>query len=78
MKARLVSMGNSRGMRIPKPLIEELGLGDEVELQVRDGAIVIAPLVAPCHRWAEAAATLSEGMLDSQRPARFDEAEWQW
>ncbi len=31
--ARLVQIGNSRGVRIPKPLIEEAGLTDEVELR---------------------------------------------
>jgi antitoxin MazE len=40
-KARLVRIGNSRGVRLPKPLIEQAGLSDEVELDVRDGAIVI-------------------------------------
>ncbi len=43
MKTRLVSIGNSRGVRLPKPLIEEAGLSDEVEIRVRAGAIVIAP-----------------------------------
>lgn len=78
MKARLVSMGNSRGVRIPKPLIEQVGLGDEVELQVRDGAIVIAPLRAPRAGWAEAAAAASDGLLDPEAPTRFDETEWRW
>ncbi len=44
MKARLVRIGNSRGVRLPKPLIEEAGLSDEVELQVRDGSVVIRPV----------------------------------
>ena len=36
MKARLVRIGNSRGLRLPKPLIEEAGLKDEVEIALRD------------------------------------------
>ena len=44
MKTRLVRIGNSRGVRIPKPLIEQAGLTDEVEMGVRDGAIVIAAI----------------------------------
>jgi antitoxin MazE len=78
MKARLVNMGNSRGVRIPKPLIEEAGLVDEVELHVRDGAIVIAPLRAPRAGWAEAAAALSDGLLDPEVPTRFEDDEWRW
>jgi antitoxin MazE len=37
MKARLVRIGNSRGVRLPKPLILEAGLGEDVELRVQKG-----------------------------------------
>ena len=36
MKTRLVRIGNSRGVRIPKPLLEQAGLEDEVQLRVVD------------------------------------------
>ena len=39
MKSRLIRIGNSRGVRLPKPLIEEAGLKEEVEVQVREGAV---------------------------------------
>ncbi len=79
MKSRLVNMGNSRGVRIPKPLIEQAGLIDEVEVQVQDGAILITPVREPRTGWAEAAASMTEGgLLDPQTPTRFDEAEWEW
>lgn len=54
------------------------GLVDEVELHVRDGAIVIAPLRAPRAGWAEAAADLSDGLLDPAVPTRFEDDEWRW
>jgi len=82
MKARLVQIGNSRGVRIPKPLIEEVGLADEVELQVRDGAIVISPGRTPREGWAEAARALYEkeeaGLLDAPTSTHFDEEDWEW
>ena len=43
MITRLVPIGNSRGVRIPKPLLAESGLGDQVELQVKRGEIRIIP-----------------------------------
>ncbi len=43
MKTTIVSIGNSRGVRIPKPLLEESGLGINVELKVRKGEIKIVP-----------------------------------
>ncbi len=82
MKARLVRIGNSRGVRLPKPLIEQAGLGDEVELLVRDGAIVIAAAQRPRTGWAVAAKRLrqrgGDHLLDPASSTRFDEEEWEW
>jgi antitoxin MazE len=82
MKTHLVRIGNSRGVRLPKPLIEQAGLNDEVELRVRDGAIVIARAAVPRSGWAEAASRMrqhdEDKMLDSPTPTRFDEEEWRW
>jgi antitoxin MazE len=60
MKTRLIRIGNSRGVRLPKPLIEEASLTEEVELRARDGAIVIARLAAPRSGWTEAAKRLRQ------------------
>jgi antitoxin MazE len=82
MKARLIRIGNSRGVRLPKPLIVQAGLTDEVELEVREGAIVIASAIRPRAGWAEAARLGHERGDD--RPlvggssTRFDEEEWEW
>ncbi len=82
MKIRLVQIGNSRGVRLPKPVIEEVGLNDEVELQVREGAIIIRPLRAPRSGWSEAARALrmnsGDQLLDPLTPTHFDEEEWEW
>jgi len=82
MKTRLVQIGNSRGVRLPKPVIEEAGLDDEVELQVREGTVIIKPLKAPRSGWEEAARALREiggdVLLDPPTPTRFDEEEWEW
>lgn len=82
MKARLVRIGNSRGVRLPKPLIEQAGLGEVVELLVQDGAILIQSTAAPRTGWAEAARNLAEtdggGLLDAPTFTKFDEVEWRW
>jgi antitoxin MazE len=78
----LVQIGNSRGVRLPKLVIEEAGLADEVELQVREGAVVIRPLHPPRSGWEAAAKALRDSsgdrLLDSPTPTRFDEEEWEW
>lgn len=83
MKARLVRIGNSRGLRLPKPLIDQAGLGTDVELQLRGDGILIAPVKAPPRSgWAEAARRLQtrgEGqLLDPPTSTRFDDEEWEW
>jgi len=81
VKARIVRIGNSRGVRIPKPLLEQAGLPDDVELHAEDGRIVIAAGRPPRTGWAEAARELHErgedGLLETP-PTRFDGEEWEW
>ena len=82
MKARIVRIGNSRGLRIPKPVIEQIGLGDDVEMVVREGALIITPLGRPRAGWSEAFRVMAERgddrLLDEPRPTAWDEDEWQW
>ena len=82
MKTRIVRIGNSRGVRIPKPLLAQAGLGEEVELLVEAGAIRIESISAPRTGWAEAAqqlvATEGAGLLDEPVPTKFDTDEWDW
>ena len=36
MKTKLIRIGNSKGIRIPKPILEQTGISDEVEMEVFD------------------------------------------
>ncbi len=82
MRAKLVRIGNSRGIRLPKPLIEQAGLSDEVELEARKGAIVISPVNGTRAGWEDAALVLHERgddqLVDRHGSTRFDEEEWEW
>jgi antitoxin MazE len=82
VKTKLVRIGNSRGVRFPKPYIQQAGLKDEVVLTLRDHVIVVAAADGPRKGWAEAARRLSgerrQGLLTPETPTRFDEEEWKW
>ena len=79
MKTRLVRIGNSRGVRIAKPLIEEAGLTEEVEIRAQAGAVIITALSAARTGWAEAAAKFGPSrLLDAPSATRFDDKEWAW
>jgi antitoxin MazE len=81
IRARIVAIGNSHGVRIPKPLLEQAGLAGEVELHAEHGRIVIAATKGVRAGWADAAAQLhargEDGLLATPAPA-FDQDEWEW
>jgi antitoxin MazE len=83
MKTRIVRIGNSQGIRIPKPLLEQSGLGEEVELEVRSGEITIRAASRPRAGWDEVfqamAAEGDDALLDPDLVAgRWDEEDWTW
>ncbi len=82
MKTRLVRIGNSRGVRIPKPILDQTGLEDEVTLTVTERGIIIEATDKPRHDWADAARLLNErgedGLLDELTPTAFDQDKWEW
>jgi antitoxin MazE len=82
MKTHLIQVGNSRGIRLPKPLISQAGLTDEVELHIRDGAIIIENASSPREGWAKAAQAMHDRaedvLLMSSNPTHFDEKDWMW
>lgn len=82
MKVPLVPVGNSRGIRIPKPIIEQCGLGDTVELTIEGDRLVIAPESRPRQGWDEAfraagSSSADELLLDVGLSS-FDKEEWKW
>lgn len=82
MKQDLIRIGNSRGIRIPKPLIEQCGLGDVVELRVSSEGLVITPHRSPRHGWREAFAVAFQAehnLLSDHAPTNvFDRQDWKW
>ena len=82
MRTRLVRIGNSRGVRLPKAIIAQAGLTEEVELGVRDGAVIIARASSARSGWADAAKQMGKRnddlLLDSPVATLFDEEEWEW
>lgn len=82
MKTKIVRIGNSKGIRLPKPLLEQVGLVDEVDLEVRDGQLVISPSDRFRSGWEKAAISLAQReedeLLDTPAPTGFDTEEWEW
>ena len=81
MKTRLIRIGNSRGVQLPKSLIEQAGLTDEVELRIQAGVITIRAAGARAG-WAEAAKLMrardDDLLIDPPVNKRFDENAREW
>ena len=84
MKTRIVKIGNSQGVRIPKPLIEETGLKGEVEINARNGSLIIRSAKKPREGWDAAFKTMAEQGddappgPDATLPTQWDVDEWEW
>lgn len=84
MKATLVRIGNSRGIRLPKPVIEQCGFENQVEMEVHHHELVIRSASKPREGWASAFARMSEcgddEILDrvAEAGTTWDEEEWEW
>src|SRR5918995_2527531 len=78
-KTRIVRIGNSRGIRIPKTLLDEADLPDEVELHAQPGRLVVQAARRPRSGWAAAAKRMrargDDRLLDELTPTRVDREE---
>ncbi len=82
IKTKLVKIGNSRGIRIPKVLLDQAGFVDEVEIVLGERELIVRPLTEPRSGWDEAfrrmAAAGDDRLLDPEIPTSWDETEWEW
>ena len=84
MKATIIRIGNSRGIRIPKSLLEQTGLEGQVDLRCEGKSIVIEPLQHPREGWGDAfremAANGDDQLLDADvlPQTAWEKTEWQW
>ncbi|HUP63335.1 MAG TPA: AbrB/MazE/SpoVT family DNA-binding domain-containing protein [Thermoanaerobaculia bacterium] len=82
MKARIIQIGNSRGVRLPKALLEQAQLSEEVQIEVERDQIVIRSARSPREGWDSAFRLMAErgddALPDSTSLTSFDDAEWRW
>jgi len=84
MKTEIIRIGNSRGVRLPKLLLDKAGLTGEVEIEASPGQLVIRSAKRPRQGWeerfAEMAAAGDDALLegDELMPTEWESQEWQW
>jgi antitoxin MazE len=85
MKIKVVKIGNSKGIRIPKSIIQKSGLKNEAELKVIDEQIIIKPIKANRESWNAAFKKMAKNKDDvlmdkkvSFSQSTWDNKEWEW
>ncbi len=85
MITKVIKIGNSRGIRIPKSIIEQSGIKNEVELEINDDKIIIKSIPEARRNWDLAFSKMRENNDDSLLDKDFlrdqslwDEQEWTW
>lgn len=81
MKAKIVKIGNSKGIRIPMPFLLQSGIEEEVELIVGEGQLIILPVENSRKGWKEAFSNQVVGERDLQLDEvsnLWDEEGWRW
>jgi antitoxin MazE len=83
IRTRIVRIGNSQGVRIPKTLLEQSGIYSEVEIEVQGDQLTIRA-AAPQLRngwdtaFASMAAQRDDILLDEANATDWDQTEWEW
>jgi len=82
MKAQIIQIGNSQGIRIPKVLLEDSRITGDVDLELHPDGILIRNAQQPRAGWDEAFKAMAEyedDELDVGRTSTdFEKKEWQW
>jgi len=83
MKAEIIRIGNSQGVRIPKSLLEQCGLRGAVEMSVEGHRLVIAPARAVREGWADAFKAMADRgddapLMPEEPASAWDDEEWRW
>jgi len=84
MKARVVRIGNSRGIRIPKAIIEQCHLHGSVDLEIQQGQLVIRSATKARAGWDQTFEEMhrhGDDQLMDREPAstsKWDRKDWTW
>ncbi len=82
MKTQIIKIGNSKGIRIPKPLLKQSNLDGEVELEVTDDGLLIKSSGKPRASWAKAFQEMSENdgdeLIIEDLSNTYEKENWRW
>jgi antitoxin MazE len=82
IRSKVVKIGNSRGIRIPRAILEQAGLTAEVEMSVEGNQLIIQAAHHPRQGWGDQFAAMEaqgdDQLLDETASTQWDNEEWAW
>jgi len=82
MQLNIVQIGNSKGIRIPKAILDQCQIEDQVDLEVKDGRIILEPRrKTPREGWAKAFKDMQSNQEDAlliDDSVDIDSDDWEW
>jgi antitoxin MazE len=82
IRTRIIKIGNSQGIRIPKLLLEQAGIDQEVEIDIQDRCIILRAVSQSRQGWEQAFATMAaqqdDVLIDEITTSEWDNLEWEW
>lgn len=82
IRSKIIRIGNSRGIRLPRAILEQAGLKDEVELKIEGNRLIILPASRLRQGWEMQFAAMAERgddqLLDETAATDWDRQEWTW
>lgn len=84
VKTRIIKIGNSQGIRIPKVLLQQVGLHHEVEVEAQLGQLIIRPIAVVRQGWEQAFQEMAvqgdDHLLDPEPLVltEWETSEWAW
>lgn len=82
VRAKVIKIGNSRGIRIPRSMLEQAGLTNDVEMTIEGNKLIIQPSRHAREGWHARFAAMAESgddqLLDQATPTQWEDDEWTW
>jgi len=83
MKIKLINIGNSKGLRLSKALIQQYNITEDIQLELKEDGILLKPLTKPRTGWSEQFEKAVKPIENQEKNwieahNRFDKEEWTW
>ena len=80
MLISVIQIGNSRGIRFPKIILDKFSVKDKINMEVTNNEIILTPIKEPPRQgWAEAFCSMHKNKDDILKPIPDSgDIEWEW